>query len=97
MSRMKGFNANNPTGEMPGIEPVRLDVLRATVDPAPVPKAPAPVAMPQPVQHLVSKHLRLPADIVDYIDYVYTKDNRMKKQDAYTLAIEAYFRPLMKR
>jgi hypothetical protein len=32
---------------------------------------------------------------VDYIDFVFTKDNRMKKQDAYTQALEAYFRPKM--
>lgn len=90
MNRLKSFSPVNPTGDAPGMEPVRLDVLKAAVNN--MPDVPA-----QPVKEvpLVSKNLRLPADLVDYIDFVFTKDNRMKKRDAYTMAIEAYFRPKM--
>jgi acyl CoA:acetate/3-ketoacid CoA transferase len=95
MNRMKDFTAHNPTGTSPGIEQVNLNVLRAAV--ANEAAAPAIVEIPavatQP--QLTAKNLRLPADLVDFIDYVYTKDNRMKKQDAYTLALESFFRPLM--
>ena len=98
MSRMKDFSAVNPTGDAPGMEPlVRLDVLRAAVDntlPAPPQMStnspPTPVSAP-----LINKNIRLPADLVEFIDFTYTKDKRMKKQDAYTEALEAFFRPLM--
>jgi hypothetical protein len=95
MNRMKDFTAHNPTGTSPGIEPVNISVLKAAVanETAPSAIANAPVVATSP--QLTAKNLRLPADLVDFIDYVYTKDNRMKKQDAYTLAIEQYFRPLM--
>lgn len=90
MTRLKNFSPTNPTGDTPGMEPVRLDVLKAAVanqsDTSTATRTAAP---------LVSKNLRLPADLVDYIDYVFTKDHRMKKQDAYTQALEAYFRPKM--
>jgi len=89
MNRLKSFSVTNPTGDTPGMEPVRLDVLKAAVNNTPeqaTPTAKAP---------LISKNLRLPADLVEYIDFVFTKDNRMKKQDAYTQALEAYFRPKM--
>jgi hypothetical protein len=72
------------------MEPVRLDVLKAAVNNTA--ESPAKPATDGP---LISKNLRLPADLVDYIDFVFTKDNRMKKQDAYTQALEAYFRPKM--
>jgi len=91
------FNTTNPTGETPGMEPVRLDVLKAAVNntsPAPAAIPPAPIPAPAPT-HLVNKNIRLPADLIEFIDFVYTKDKRMKKQDAYTEALEAYFRPLM--
>lgn len=90
MNRLKTFSPTNPTGETPGMEPVRLDVLKAAVKNTP--DVPASTKKPAP---LVSKNLRLPADLVDYIDFVFTKDNRMKKQDAYAEALEAYFRPKM--
>lgn len=90
MSRLSTFSPTNPTGNAPGMEPVRLDVLKAAVN-----NAAEPVAQPAKVVPLVSKNLRLPADLVDFIDFVFTKDNRMKKQDAYTQALEAYFRPKM--
>ncbi len=105
---MMKFSTVNPTGETPGMEPVRLDVLKAAVnnepaapdkgsDPAPMPQ-PAPLAAPTPPpMPLINKNIRLPADLVDFIDFTYTKDKRLKKQDAYTQALEAYFRPLMTR
>lgn len=95
MNRMKDFTAQNPTGTAPGMEAVNIDVLKAAVaNDGPVVAISAPVAtVSQP--SLTPKNLRLPSDLVDYIDYVYTKDRRMKKQDAYTLALEAFFRPLM--
>lgn len=109
MNRLRSFSTVNPTGDTPGMEPVRLDVLRAAVEnvaptplkevPAtpPVAIAPAPVVpAPQPpLPPLINKNIRLPADLVEFIDYEYTKDKRMKKQDAYTEALEAFFRPLM--
>ncbi len=108
MNRMKSFSVVNPTGETPGMEPIRLDVLQAAVKNAP-PDAPTcpdvPPPQPQaapvptsaaPVVHLVTKTIRLPSDLVDFIDYVYTKEKRLKKQDAYTQALDSYFRPLMK-
>ena len=99
MSRLKSFSPLNPTGEAPGVESIRMDVLKAAVEnrppieqsvtpPTPSPAPPAPVA-------LINKNIRLPADLVEFIDFVYTKDKRMKKQDAYTEALEAFFRPLM--
>ena len=95
MNRMKDFTARNPTGTAPGMEPVNIQVLKAAVaNDGPIVAVNAPVTtVSQPV--LTPKNLRLPSDLVDYIDYVYTKDRRMKKQDAYTLALEAFFRPLM--
>lgn len=90
MNRLKSFSTANPTGETPGMEPVRLDVLKAAVNNTADLPAPAPKAVP-----LVSKNLRLPADLVDYVDYIFTKEQRLKKQDAYTQALEAYFRPKM--
>lgn len=99
------FKTANPTGEAPGIEPVRLELLKAAVNNTPVPPQPtaapspvASVAVAAPALHpipLVNKNIRLPADLVDFIDYTYTKTRRMKKQDAYTEALEAFFRPLM--
>jgi hypothetical protein len=106
MSRMKTFSATNPTGDTPGMEPVRLDVLRAAVqntppqtgEPVTTPAPPQPpVATPAPAAvQLINKNIRLPADLVDFVDFVYTKERRLKKQDAYTEALEAFFRPLMK-
>lgn len=102
MTRMKEFNTLNPTGTAAGMEPVRLDVLQAAVQNVPPQKPakdePAPLATTPETTlaaPLVAKNLRLPADLVDFIDFVYTKNTRMKKQDAYTQAIEAFFRPLM--
>lgn len=94
MNRMKDFTANNPTGTAPGMEPVNLDMLKAAVanEASPTSTSPAPAAA---ALALTSKNLRLPADLVDFVDYVYTKDHRMKKQDAYALALDAFFRPLM--
>lgn len=90
MNRLKSFSATNPTGEAPGMEPLRLDVLKAAVNNTADLSAPTPKAVP-----LVSKNLRLPADLVEYVDYIFTKEQRLKKQDAYTQAMEAYFRPKM--
>lgn len=90
MNRLTSFSPANPTGDTPGMEPVRLDVLKAAVN-----NTPDIPAQPFKDVPLVSKNVRLPADLVEYIDFVFTKDNRMKKRDAYTLAIEAYFRPKM--
>lgn len=90
MNRLTSFSPSNPTGETPGVEPLRLDVLKAAVNntaPQPLPPASKP--------HLISKNVRLPADLVEFVDYVFTKDKRVRKQDAYTMALEAYFRPLM--
>lgn len=103
MSRLKDFSVINPTGSTPGMEPVRLDVLRAGVEnAAPVPvdlpavAVVAPVVPPSPaIIPLINKNIRLPLDLVEFIDFVYTKDKRMKKQDAYTVALDAFFRPLM--
>lgn len=100
---LANFSTNNPTGAAPGVESVRLDLLKAAVNnTAPTVEKPAPNALPTyiapaPVTHapLINKNIRLPADLVEFIDYTYTKDKRMKKQDAYTEALEAYFRPLM--
>lgn len=100
MTRLKAFSVAHPMPDTPGMEPVRIDLLKAAVNNA-EPQPPAlesqppqlaPVA-PQPV--LINKNIRLPADLVDFIDYVYTKERRIKKQDAYTEALEAFFRPLM--
>jgi hypothetical protein len=90
MNRLKSFSTTNPTGETPGMEPVRLDVLKAAVNNTAELSTSTPKAVP-----LVSKNLRLPADLVDYVDYIFTKEQRLKKQDAYTQALEAYFRPKM--
>lgn len=90
MNRLKSFSTTNPTGETPGMEPVRLDVLKAAVNNIAELSTSTPKAVP-----LVSKNLRLPADLVDYVDYIFTKEQRLKKQDAYTQALEAYFRPKM--
>lgn len=114
MSRIKSFSPINPTGDTPGMEPVRLDVLRAAIENTPeaipatrsepqsLPVAPTPapaVVTPAPpttvAVPLINKNIRLPADLVDYIDFVYTKEKRLKKQDAYTHALEQYFRPMM--
>lgn len=103
MNRIKTFSATNPTGEASGMEPVRMDVLRAAVantppPPPETPELPAPKSAPpaqQPTVPLINKNIRLPADLVDFVDFVYTKDRRLKKQDAYTEALEAFFRPLM--
>lgn len=91
MNRIREFKPTHPSGTAPGAETVRLDLLQAAVANT------APEAKPEPLQvmPLVAKNLRLPADLVDYIDFVFTKEQRMKKQDAYALALEAYFRPLM--
>ena len=105
---MMKFSTANPTGDAPGMEPVRLDVLKAAVnnEPAAPDKGSVPAPLPQPVPlaastpphvPLINKNIRLPADLVDFIDFTYTKDKRLKKQDAYTQALEAYFRPLMTR
>lgn len=72
------------------MELVRLDVLKAAVNNTSDLSAPTPKSVP-----LVSKNLRLPADLVEYVDYIFTKERRLKKQDAYTQALEAYFRPKM--
>lgn len=90
MNRLTSFSPANPTGDTPGMESVRLDVLKAAVNNTATNPVPAVSEVP-----LVSKNVRLPADLVEYIDYVFTKENRMKKQDAYTQALEAYFRPKM--
>lgn len=90
MNRLKTFSTTNPTGDAPGMEPVRMDVLKAAVNNSPELPAAAPKTAP-----LVSKNLRLPADLVEYVDYIFTKEHRLKKQDAYTQALEAYFRPKM--
>lgn len=98
MTRLKEFTAVNPTGTTPGMEPVDFALLKAAVaNKAPEPKTPAsepiPAApslppqavLPQqpPTPALIAKNLRLPADLVDFIDYTFTKENRMKKQDAH--------------
>lgn len=93
MNRLKSFSVTNPTGDTPGMEPVRLDVLKAAVANVAPPET---STMPMPPRPLVAKNIRLPADLVDFIDFVYTKEKRLKKQDAYTEALEAYFRPLMR-
>lgn len=90
MNRLTSFSPANPTGDTPGMETVRLDVLKAAVSNTATNPVPAGSEAP-----LVSKNVRLPADLVEYIDFVFTKENRMKKRDAYTLALEAYFRPKM--
>lgn len=90
MNRIKSFSTTNPTGHAPGMEPLRLDVLEAAVNNSTDLPAPTPKSTP-----LVSKNLRLPADLVEYVDYIFTKEQRIKKQDAYTQALEAYFRPKM--
>lgn len=111
MKPLMKFSAVNPTGDTPGMEPVRFDVLRAAVENAPPAAPAAKTAEQEPVFEpasasvhavmpsgptLINKNIRLPADLVEFIDYVYTKDKRIKKQDAYTVALEAFFRPLMK-
>ena len=88
------------------MEAIRLEVIQAAVKnesqsiPAPVaaPTEPRPAPIPGPVHttpHLTTKTIRLPADLAEFIDFVYTKERRMRKQDAYTEALEAFFRPLM--
>lgn len=100
MNRMMKFSTANPTGNQPGMEPVRLDVIKAAVNnelPGVPHIQPAATVTPAPTRTppLVNKNVRLPADLVEFIDYTYTKDQRMKKQDAYTHALETFFRPLM--
>lgn len=107
MKQLMRFSTTNPTGDTPGMEPVRLDLLKAVVNneaPQPVPTpvaalAPEPVGIPiapaPSATPLINKNIRLPADLIEFIDYTYTKDRRIKKQDAYTEALEAFFRPLM--
>lgn len=107
MNRMKAFSIANPTGDAPGMEPVRLDVLKAAVENTaqpqgvlpPNPQTPAILQahLPASAIPLINKNIRLPTDLVEFVDYVYTKENRLKKQDAYTHALEAFFRPLMRK
>lgn len=104
MKRIREFSPANPTGTRPGMEPLRQDILKAVVNneppapnPAPAPTAVTPTPQNSPAPQLIGKHIRLPADLVEFIDFVYTKEKRMMKQDAYREALEAYFRPLMKR
>jgi hypothetical protein len=94
MTDMDRFSPKNPTGSAPGTETVDLDVLKAAVNNRAEKPEPPPQPAPAPV-HLVGKNLRLPADLVEFVDFEYTKRHRMKKQDAYSQALEAYFRPLM--
>lgn len=99
MKPLMKFSTINPTGDAPGMEPVRLDVLKAAVNnelPQPV-QPPAPLSVTSQPVVLINKNIRLPADLVDFIDYTYTKNKRIKKQDAYTEALEAYFRPMMSK
>lgn len=97
MSRLMTFSTANPTGNQPGMEPVRLDLIKAAVNNEPPQANPklalAPAAVT--VVPLVNKNVRLPADLVEFIDFDYTREHRMKKQDAYTQALESFFRPLM--
>ena len=79
-----------PNGRDTGHGAWRLDVLKAAVNNSADPSTPTSRAAP-----LVSKNLRLPADLVEYVDYIFTKEQRLKKQDAYTQALEAFFRPKM--
>ena len=68
--------------------------LSTTVPPPAAMPAPAPVRQPEPV--MVSTTFRIRADLKEFIDYTYTKDQKMQKQEAYNLALEAFFRPLMR-
>lgn len=107
-NRIKSFSPLNPVGDAPGMEPVNLKLLEAVVAnaaPRPEPVVPAPVAVasPAPVPpsaptvQRINKNIRLPADLVDFIDFEYARANRLKQQDAYTHALEAFFRPLMEK
>jgi hypothetical protein len=106
-NRLKSFSPLNPVGDAPGMEPVNIKLLEAVVAniaprPEPMP-TPAPAAMSTtipsqaPTIQRINKNIRLPADLVDFIDFEYARANRMKQQDAYTHALEAFFRPLMEK
>lgn len=98
MSRLKDFSATNPTGSAPGMETLNHDVIRAAVEnvaPAAVVAQAAPTAPAK--TPLVPKTIRLPADLVDFIDYEYRPRHRKSQQEAYTEALEAFFRPMMGR
>ncbi len=97
MTRLKDFSPANPTGAAPGMEPLNHDVIRAAVENgAPVVAAVAPSAPSAPAKtQLVPKTIRLPADLVDFIDYEYRPRHRKSQQEAYTEALEAFFRPMM--
>jgi len=99
-NRLKTFSPQNPVGDAPGMESVDVKFLEAVVantapaeDAAP-PSTPAQASMP--AVRRINKNLRLPADLVDFIDYVYTPMRRIKQQEAYTQALEAFFRPIMR-
>jgi hypothetical protein len=99
-NRLKTFLAQNPVGDAPGMESVDVKFLEAVVaNTAPAEETaspPMPVPVSVPAIRRINKNLRLPADLVDFIDYVYTPMRRMKQQDAYTQALEAFFRPIMR-
>lgn len=97
-ARLKEFSPINPSGDAPGMEPVRLDVLKAAVANASTPPEMSTIApQTRPAVPLVAKNLRLPADLVDFIDWTYTKEKRTTQQEAYAEALEAYFRGMMRR
>lgn len=102
-NRMKTFSPLNPVGDTPGMEAVNVKLLEAVVANVPPepPSAATPVAATAPTTaptiQRINKNIRLPADLVDFIDFEYARIKRIKQQDAYTEALEAYFRPLMEK
>ena len=100
-NRIKTFSPLNPVGDSPGMESVNVKLLEAVV--ANTPPEPSAVTGPiasvaqstKPTIQRVNKNIRLPADLVDFIDFEYARLKRIKQQDAYTEALEAFFRPLM--
>jgi len=108
-NRIKSFSPQNPVGDAPGMESVNVKFLEAVVanaaplptpEPLPAPAvvaSPVPVPTPAPTVQRINKNIRLPADLVDFIDFEYARANRMKQQDAYTHALESFFRPLMEK
>jgi hypothetical protein len=98
-NRLKTFSPQNPVGDAPGMESVDVKFLEAVVANAAPAEDAVPPSMPVPTSppavRRINKNLRLPADLVDFLDYVYTPTRRMKQQDAYTQALEEFFRPFM--
>ena len=82
---------SHPTSSAPGVEPINTDILSQGVSNALQAKPLKPRKRP-----LETKSIRLPRELIDYIDYTYSPKKRMNKSAAYIEALEAFFGPYMR-